>query len=49
MMGREFVLRKGDEPLIPASAVHGGRCVAGTRTIHAFGGRRAERETGRSG
>ena len=37
-------LRPGDELYIPAHVSHGGRCLAGTRTIHAFGGKRAERE-----
>jgi mannose-6-phosphate isomerase-like protein (cupin superfamily) len=41
---REVPLRAGDELLIPAQVLHGGRRIAGTRTIHAFGGRRAERE-----
>jgi quercetin dioxygenase-like cupin family protein len=39
-------LHPGDELYIPARVPHGGRCLAGTRTIHAFGGRRAEREGG---
>jgi len=33
----------GEEYLIPQGLWHGGEVVAGTRTIHAFGGRRAER------
>jgi mannose-6-phosphate isomerase-like protein (cupin superfamily) len=33
----------GEEYLIPKGLWHGGEVVAGTRTIHAFGGRRAER------
>lgn len=40
----EVVLNPGDELHIPAKTPHGGRNLAGTRTIHAFGGRRAERE-----
>ncbi len=36
-------LHPGQELYIPARVVHGGRCLAGTRTIHAFGGKRAER------
>jgi ethanolamine utilization protein EutQ (cupin superfamily) len=33
----------GEEYLIPRGLWHGGEVAAGTRTIHAFGGRRAER------
>jgi quercetin dioxygenase-like cupin family protein len=40
MNGAEHVLRPGDELLIPAGTEQWGRCSAGTRTIHAFGGRR---------
>jgi mannose-6-phosphate isomerase-like protein (cupin superfamily) len=36
-------VRAGEEYLIPKGLWHGGEVVAGTRTIHAFGGRRAER------
>jgi quercetin dioxygenase-like cupin family protein len=38
------VLRAGEELLIPAGTPPGGSCLAGTRTIHAFGGRRVERK-----
>lgn len=38
--GKEYVLNPGDELLIPKGTLQSGRCVAGTRTIHAFGGRR---------
>ncbi len=38
--GKEIVLRAGDELFIPKGTLQGGRCKAGTRTIHAFGGRR---------
>ena len=38
--GSETVLHSGDELFIPKGTVQGGRCKAGTRTIHAFGGRR---------
>ena len=41
--GKNIPLRAGDEYLIPRGTLHGGEVVAGTRTIHAFGGRRAER------
>lgn len=37
-------LRPGEEYFIPSGTLHGGEVVAGTRTIHAFGGRRAQRE-----
>jgi len=40
MNGEQFVLHPGDELLIPAGTEQWGRCTAGTRTIHAFGGRR---------
>jgi hypothetical protein len=33
----EFVLNLGDELLIPNGTEHLGKCIAGTRTIHAFG------------
>jgi mannose-6-phosphate isomerase-like protein (cupin superfamily) len=36
-------IRAGEEYFIPKGLWHGGEPVAGTRTIHAFGGRRAER------
>ena len=36
----EFVLNAGDELLIPAGTEQWGKCKAGTRTIHAFGGKR---------
>jgi quercetin dioxygenase-like cupin family protein len=38
--GKETVLKPGDEFLIPKGTLQGGRCLAGTRTIHAFGGKR---------
>jgi len=41
--GRRIPVRGGEEYLIPKGLVHGGEPVAGTRTIHAFGGRRADR------
>lgn len=43
MEGREHVLEKGDELVIPGGVAHGGLCAASTRTIHCFGGRRARR------
>lgn len=41
---RRVPLVKGDEYLIPRGVAHGGEVLAGTRTIHAFGGHRADRE-----
>jgi len=40
MNGQEYVLNPGDELFIPKGTEQGGRCIAGTRTIHAFGGKR---------
>ncbi|MDQ7092203.1 cupin domain-containing protein [Desulfosporosinus sp. PR] len=40
MNDKEYVLNPGDEILIPKGTEQGGRCIAGTRTIHAFGGKR---------
>ena len=37
-------LGAGEEYFIPKGLQHGGEVVAGTRTIHAFGGHRANRE-----
>jgi len=36
-------IKAGEEYFIPKGLSHGGEVVAGTRTIHAFGGHRAER------
>jgi quercetin dioxygenase-like cupin family protein len=36
-------LHTGEEYFIPRGLRHGGEVVAGTRTIHSFGGRRANR------
>jgi mannose-6-phosphate isomerase-like protein (cupin superfamily) len=41
--GGRVALKAGEEYFIPKGVAHGGEVVAGTRTIHAFGGRRAER------
>jgi len=41
---RRITLRSGDEYVIPHGVHHAGEVTAGTRTIHAFSGRRAERE-----
>ena len=44
IMGRKRVaLAVGEEYLIPRGTPHKGEATGGTRTIHAFGGRRAER------
>jgi quercetin dioxygenase-like cupin family protein len=40
MNGQEYILGAGDEILIPKGTVQSGKCIAGTRTIHAFGGKR---------
>ena len=37
---REIVLNPGDELFVPAGTLQWGRCIAGTRSIHAFGGKR---------
>jgi quercetin dioxygenase-like cupin family protein len=41
---RKIVLAAGQEYLIAKCAKHSGECIAGTRTIHVFGGNRVERE-----
>jgi ethanolamine utilization protein EutQ (cupin superfamily) len=41
--GEEVVVSAGQEFFIPKGTTIAGRVMAGTRTIHAFGGRRAER------
>jgi hypothetical protein len=40
---KKITLKAGQEYLIPKGLSHAGEFVAGTRTINAFGGRRAER------
>jgi mannose-6-phosphate isomerase-like protein (cupin superfamily) len=40
---RRVPVRAGEEYFIPRGLWHGGEVVAGTRTIHAFGGQRAQR------
>ena len=42
--GRRIPVTAGQEYFIPRGLPHGGEVLAGTRTIHAFGGRRAERD-----
>jgi len=41
--GQKIPVRAGEEYFIPRGVWHGGEVVAGTRTIHAFGGPRAMR------
>jgi quercetin dioxygenase-like cupin family protein len=41
--GQCIGLKPGQEYFIPKGTPHGGEAVAGTRTIHAFGGTRATR------
>ncbi len=41
---KEIVLNPGDELVVPAGTLQWGRCTAGTRTIHAFGGKRIKPE-----
>jgi len=43
MDGKNIPVKAGEEYFIPRSVVHGGEVLAGTRTIHAFGGHRADR------
>lgn len=43
--GREILLKPGDELFIPRGTEQWGKCRAGTRTIHAFGGRRVTRQS----
>ena len=42
--GRRIPVKAGEEYFIPRGVLHGGEVVAGTRTIHAFGGQRAKRK-----
>jgi quercetin dioxygenase-like cupin family protein len=42
--GKRISVKAGEEYLIPRGVRHSGEVVAGTRTIHAFGGHRADRE-----
>src|SRR5579863_5328830 len=44
--GRPIPVRAGEEYFISKGTPHAGEAVAGTRTIHAFGGRRVERVSG---
>jgi len=40
---RRVPVKAGEEYFIPKGVPHGGEVIGGTRTIHAFGGRRADR------
>ena len=40
---KRIPVKAGEEYLIPRGVLHGGEALAGTRTIHAFGGHRADR------
>ena len=42
--GKSITLNPGNELYIPKGTSHAGESIAGTRTIHAFGGKSAERE-----
>jgi quercetin dioxygenase-like cupin family protein len=41
--GKKIQIMAGEEYFIPRGIMHAGEVVAGTRTIHAFGGHRANR------
>jgi mannose-6-phosphate isomerase-like protein (cupin superfamily) len=41
--GARIPVKAGEEYLIPRGVPHSGESLAGTRTIHAFGGHRADR------
>jgi len=41
--GERIPVKAGEEFVIPRGVPHSGEVLAGTRTIHAFGGHRAER------
>jgi mannose-6-phosphate isomerase-like protein (cupin superfamily) len=42
--GERIPVNAGEEYFIPHGTPHSGEVLAGTRTIHAFGGHRADRE-----
>jgi quercetin dioxygenase-like cupin family protein len=42
--GKRIRINAGEEYFIPCGVLHSGEVTAGTRTIHAFGGHRADRE-----
>jgi quercetin dioxygenase-like cupin family protein len=41
--GKRIPVKTGEEYFIPGGVAHSGEVLAGTRTIHAFGGHRADR------
>ena len=41
--GRRIPVNAGEEYVLPRGVEHGGEAIAGTRTIHMFGGHRADR------
>jgi len=43
MNGKRIRVSAGDEYHVPKGVSHAGEFIAGTRTIHAFGGKRAKR------
>jgi mannose-6-phosphate isomerase-like protein (cupin superfamily) len=43
--GKTIPVKAGDEYYIPKRVAHAGEFIAGTRTIHCFGGKRAKRAT----
>jgi quercetin dioxygenase-like cupin family protein len=45
MGGKRIPVGPGQEYLIKKGISHGGESITGTRTIHAFGGKRAKRES----
>lgn len=47
LAGERIPLKAGGEYHIPRGVRHSGEVVAGTRTIHAFGGHRADRDSDR--
>jgi quercetin dioxygenase-like cupin family protein len=44
LQGQRIQINAGEEYLIARGVAHAGEVLAGTRTIHAFGGHRANRE-----
>ena len=44
--GERIPVKAGEEYCIPRGVRHAGEVAGGTRTIHAFGGHRAERDAG---
>jgi mannose-6-phosphate isomerase-like protein (cupin superfamily) len=44
IQGKRIAVTAGEEYFIPRGVPHSGEVAAGTRTIHAFGGHRADWE-----